>query len=1481
MSDTDLRTQWRQLSPERQRALLASRRERQAAAAIEALEVGSAASTRGPLTPSQARMYFLQSLAPESAIYHMSALVRVRGDLDLGRLIAVLPAVAARQGALRTRIVEQDGVLHQEMLTVIEPDVVTHRIVASAEGDDPDWSKMLQRRSTESFVLDRAPLWRVTIGIRSPGDVEILLTMHHIITDDWSMRVLFEEWVAAYTGIAGSAAPVPYLAWATQQQDATGSVRAAAKREYWQRLLGAGSPALDLATDAPRPPVQRGHGAVWSAELDADAVAGLRRLAASRKATLFTVLLAAWSALLSRQGTEQRIVVGVPIARRERAEHERVIGLFVDTLPVAVDVEQDIELGALVDQTRDSFHGAVDNVLSLEEIILAVQPSRTRERAPVFQTMLTLHDVPPSSLGVPGLTLSPSSEDLPHDTSMYDISLDVAPTLDGLELVVEYDTDLFSADHVARIGEQLRLVLRQFAENPATSVGRLDLGLGAPPVQAPLHDGTTSIPDAVLRWAKDRPDATALVCGGDRMNYADLDRAVTALAHRLRRDGVDTGDVVAVLVDRSVDVIISMLGVMRAGAVYLPLDSAAPAERRRTIIADSEAVHALADTEERMRELRDALPAAASVLPVRSDHPPQESTESLPALGANAAAYLIYTSGSTGMPKGVLVPHRGLVSLSAWYVDYYDTAHNDRHLTTASHAFDASFGDYGRALLCGGALVIATREECVDPAALHRLIERERITCMETVPVIMRELARWLRADGGDLHSLKTLIVGSDAWYAREITEYRRLLRLGVPIVAAYGVTEATVDSTYYDGGDAPLHPDQTVPIGHRVGNSKVVVLDEAFRPVPEGVVGELAIGGNGLAFGYWRRPRATAERFLPDPFAVGERLYATGDLARLVNGEIEFLGRRDRQLKIRGFRIEPDEVELVLHGHPEIVDAAVVVREAGSEAAYLAAYIVLVQRDDDQTPRSILSHLRERLPAYMVPTTLTVLEALPKTTSNKIDRGALPAPAESDTARRLEEYGDADWSAEEQCIRKFWQDVLDAPVPHPEANLFDLGAHSLLIPRVLHRIAQEFGTRLPLALVFEHPTVRAMAMRLAVVAASGDQAEEAPSAAPILGDLASIDAPVAVAAVRSGTSRVLVTGGTGYLGAHLVASLVARTDAEIVCLVRADDDEGAHRRLAAAMMASALPDPGPRVTAIAGDVSRPGLGLSANDEAALMDGTDAIVHAAAWVNLIFPYGALRGVNVLGTQEMVRLAAAHGARLHYVSTAGVADVERLGLVESRNGYLQSKWLAEQLVFRAWEQGVAGAVHRPDFLSGAVRSARCNRSDLVWAIVDAGIEAGVALDLSIPLPMVPVDVVADRIIDQVAGGSTGGLFDYSHPDPIDVGSLFSLVSEHGYPLRTVAPEEWLSRVEHVVAEGRAAAVLPHIPFLADMISPEAGAEASDPSASSALPSHRVPQDGYAALGVECPPINAALLSRYLDDLTATGFLPAPPHGRRTA
>lgn len=1480
MSDTDLRTQWRQLSPERQRALLASRRERQAAAAaVEAAEVGPEASARGPLTPSQARMHFLQSLAPESAIYHMSALVRVRGDLDLDRLIAALPAVAARQGALRTRIVEHDGVLHQEMLPVIEPDVVTHRIVASAQGVDPDWSKLLQRRSTQPFVLDRAPLWRVTIGIRSPGDVEILLTMHHIITDDWSMRVLFEDWVAAYTGIAASAAPVPYLAWATQQQDETGSARAASKREYWQRLLGAGSPALDLATDAPRPPVQRGHGALWRAELDADAVAGLRRLAASRKATLFTVLLAAWSALLSRQGTEQRIVVGVPIARRERAEHERVIGLFVDTLPVAVDVEQDIELGALVDQARDSFHGAVDNVLSLEEIILAVQPPRTRERAPVFQTMLTLHDVPPSSLGVPGLTLSPSSEELPHDTSMYDISLDVAPTLDGLELVVEYDTDLFSADHVARIGEQLRLVLRQFAENPATSVGRLDLGVGAPPVQAPLHDGTTSIPDAVLRWAEDRPDATALVCGGDRMTYADLDRAVTALARRLRRDGVESGDVVAVLVDRSVDVIVAMLGVMRAGAVYLPLDPAAPAERRRTILADSAALRALADTEERMQELRDALPAAAAVLPIRADHPTQESAVSLPSLGADAAAYLIYTSGSTGTPKGVLVPHRGLVSLSSWYVDYYDTAHNDRHLTTANHAFDASFGDYGRALLCGGALVIATREECVDPAALHRLIERERITCMETVPAIMRELARWLRADGGDLHGLETLIVGSDAWYAREITEYRRLLRPGVPIVAAYGVTEATVDSTYYDGGDAPLHPDQTVPIGHRVGNSTVVVLDETFRPVPEGVVGELAIGGNGLAFGYWRRPRATAERFLPNPFAAGERLYATGDLARLVDGEIEFLGRRDRQLKIRGFRIEPDEVELVLHGHADIVDAAVVVREAGSETAYLAAYVVLAGQDD-RAPRSILSHLRERLPAYMVPTTLTVLEALPKTTSNKIDRGALPAPAETDTARRLEDYGEAVWSAEEQRIREFWQDVLDGPVPHPEANLFDLGAHSLLIPRVLHRIAQEFGTRLPLALVFEHPTVRAMAMRLAVAAPSDDQAEEAPSAAPILADLASIDAPVPVA-VRSGTSRVLVTGGTGYLGAHLVSSLVARTDSEIVCLVRADDDEGARRRLAAAMTASALPDPGPRVSAIAGDVSRPGLGLSANDEAALMDGTDAIVHAAAWVNLIFPYGALRGANVLGTQEMIRLAAAHGARLHHVSTAGVADVERLGLAESRNGYLQSKWLAEQLVLRAFDQGVAGAVHRPDFLSGAVRSARCNRSDLVWALVDAGIEAGVALDLSIPLPMAPVDAVADRIVDQVVGGSTGGLFDYSHPDPIDLASLFSLVSQHGYPLRTVSPEEWLSRVEQIVADGRAAAVLPHIPFLAAMISPEAGAEASDPPASSELRSYRVPQDGYAALGVECPPIDAALLSRYLDDLTATGFLPAPPHGRRMA
>ncbi|MEU6776076.1 non-ribosomal peptide synthase/polyketide synthase [Streptomyces sp. NPDC046759] len=1012
-----------------------------------------------PLSYAQQRLWFLDRLRPGDARYNSAVAVRLTGDLDQGALEAALAAVVARHEALRTTFDETDGRPVQTVhaaspvpLTVLEPDDVDATLLA-------EYSR--------PFDLLRGPLLRAALLRESATAYVLLLTAHHIVTDGWSMGIVLGELCTAYDALSCGAAPglpaVPaqYPDFAVWQREQLSGARLERHLSYWKQQL-AGAVAPELPLDRPRRGEEAGAGAVHTFAVPADLTARLRDLAREQHTTLHTALVAGTQALLARWSGQDDSCVGSLTPGRPRTELERAVGFFVNTVVLRTPVRafgtfRDL-LARATDTVNDAFaHGDTP----FERIVEAVGAPREAGRNPLFDVMVLLHPEPPAATAPRGLAAEPVT--VPRQAATFDLSVEFVPDGDGLAGLLEYRTDLFEPATAERMAGQLLRLLEGAAAEPDRPLGTLPL-LSAPEVRQVTHDWNatarpveeTTCPELFERRAALTPDALALVAGGERLDYATLDARANRLAHHLIARGAGPERLVALRLPRTADTIVAILAVWKSGAGYLPVDPALPEERVRHLLEDARP--ALVLDEAALREVPEGAPDTA----------PTDADRRRP-LHPSHTAYVIHTSGSTGRPKGVAVEHRSVVNLLAAHRSGFvaDAGGGPlRVALTASFSFDTSLE--GVLLMADGhPLHLVDETTRMDPAALVEYVVLHRVDFLDVTPSYLRQLLpAGLLTD--PRHRPRVLMLGGEAVGAalwRELAAH--------PDVAAYnfyGPTECTVDALAcrIEGGDRPL-------VGRPLPNVRAYVLDDRLRPVPPGVGGELYLAGAQLARGYTHRPGLTAARFLPDPYGTpGTRMYRTGDLARwTADGRLDYLGRADDQVKVRGHRIEPGEIEAALLDLPEIGAAAVAAVPDRHGHIRLAAYVVPAAGAPGAAPGQLRAALRAVLPDHMVPSSFTALDALPLTTSGKLDRRALPAP-DFEGAEREREFV-APRTPAEQTLAGIWAEVLGVSRVGVTDNFFELGGDSILSIQAVSR-ARAAGLHLASQDVFRHQTVADLA---------------------------------------------------------------------------------------------------------------------------------------------------------------------------------------------------------------------------------------------------------------------------------------------------------------------------------------------------------------------------------------------------------------------
>ncbi|WP_158553978.1 non-ribosomal peptide synthetase [Micromonospora deserti] len=1011
------------------------------------------------LSMVQRRLWFVDQVQPGDVSYNMATVLRLRGALDVAAFQAALDAVVARHGALRTRFTMAGGEPVQEVL----PDVRVPVEVVDLRGraDAGEVGRAYAAGETRRpFDLSVAPLMRCVVVRLGDAEQLVTFTVHHIVFDGWSASVFFGDLSRAMAGALDGAVPqlADLVEWERASLDESEQDRLA---QWWKEQVAGAPTVLDLPTDRVRPAVQAHRGARRRFTVPGEVVASLQELARARGATLFMTLLSAFGVVVARHAGQDEVLVGTPVAFRPRSHFERSIGCFLNTVLMRVDTGGRPSFADLLTRVRDMTLVSFDHQqVPFERLVGELAPNHELSRNPLYQVLFALQNVPDAPLDLPGLEVETLESTEAH--AQCDISLRFSQGAGGLVGMLDYDVDLFDEATVDRLIGHLQNVLTRVARDASVPIHRVDLlGAGERELVRAWNDTSRDYPpddtlaSVIAGQVRRTPDARAVRFGDEELSYAELDRRANWLALRLRELGVGPDVVVGVHMYRSTELVVAALAVLRAGGAYLPLEPDHPVERLLTMVRSSDCPVVLTQ-----QDLTGTFPNELVV--------GRDGAEEGPELSAapDNIAYAIYTSGSTGVPKGVQIPHRGIVNRLRWMQDAYRLTTEDRVLQKTPISFDVSIWELFWPLMNGACLVLAEPRRHRDPDYLAQLMASARVTVCHFVPVMLRAFL-----DGTDatkLTDLRLIVCSGEELPADLAQQCLRTLR--VRLENLYGPTEASVDVTSWTC--EPGSAEARVPIGRPIANTQTYVLDTALEPVPVGVVGELYLGGDGLARGYHGQAALTAERFVASPFGPsGARLYRTGDRARwLPDGRLEFLGRLDHQVKIRGFRIELGEVEQVLARHEAVGQVLVVVREDRPGDRRLVAYLTARPGAPAPSVPELRSLAAATLPAFMVPAAFVVLPEFPLTGSGKVDQTALPVPAGEAAGPSR-----APATEQERTLAAIWRETLGIDSVGADDDFFELGGDSMHAITLVGR-AREHGFDITIEELFRNPTIAAQA---------------------------------------------------------------------------------------------------------------------------------------------------------------------------------------------------------------------------------------------------------------------------------------------------------------------------------------------------------------------------------------------------------------------
>ncbi|MBV6449477.1 MAG: D-alanine--poly(phosphoribitol) ligase subunit 1 [Anaerolineales bacterium] len=1509
------------------------------------------APSESPLSVGQQALWFLHQLMPDELSFNVAGALRIRGELNIPALQSAFDQLVARHESLRSTFHAVNGEpiqrVHDSMNGIF-------RLADSSTLDDDTLRDQLARDAHASFDLEAGPVIRAALHRTRDDSHILLLAMDHIVTDFWSMTVLARELLMLYEAnkraLGGVLAaedggliklpelPARYSDYVRWEATMLESGRGETLWNYWQTQLRAQLPALNLPTDRPRSPMQTYRGDSEHLFMDAELYEQLKTLAQENGATLFMTLLAAFQTLLHRYSNQEEFLVGSVTAGRSHAELSNLVGYFINPIALKADFSGNPSFSELLQRVKQTALGAFEHQDYPPALLakrLGIQ--RDSSRPPLFETMFILqkaHEsdvqaLSPFALGLDGARMEASglvleSVALGGEPAQFDMTMMMAELNDGLAAALQYNVDLFDAETIQRMLKHFDALLHEIASDPTKPVSTYSLldesekqkilvewnqTQADYPREACVHElfeaQAKKTPDAVAVQYDHRPEGAALsvskgLDGETQMRdenlrdvtYKELNKRADDVAKVLVAQGVKPNTLVGLFVSRSVEMLVGLLGVLKAGGAYLPLDPSFPSERLAFMLEDSNASIILTLT-----SLLSEVPEnKATVICLDALDEAKGKRGKKMKASADDLAYIIYTSGSTGKPKGVQIHHRAVVNFLCSMQKDLGINASDSLLAVTTLSFDIAVLELLLPLTVGAKVVIANSEVVADGALLAQSLEDSQITFMQATPASWRLL---LEAGWTGKPDLK-ILCGGEA-LTNDLAE--RLLQRGAQLWNVYGPTETTIWSTIYKVDSIQAGISNTVPIGKPIANTQIYILDSNLQPAPVGVIGDLYIGGDGVSRGYLNRPELTSERFIPDPSSLscwerGEgvreiRLYKTGDLARyLSDGNIEFFGRSDQQVKVRGYRIETGEIEVALMGHPSVKQAVVVAWKERSSDAALVAYVVPTVPGDEAEHVHLRDYLRTKLPEYMIPSVFMNLESLPLTPNGKVDRKALPAPSQARADLRAQ-YVAPRTPLEEELADVCAQVLgLSAEQVGVNDNFFDLGGHSLLGTRLVFLLREKYGLQaadLPLRALFENPTVANLAITIErarrgerMTRTRSDFIQRGQLSLEALNAEAQLDADITAGDLvyeHVEPKKILLTGATGFVGAFLLKDLLTMTSAEIYCLLRADDAEQGLQRLNRNLNSYQLWDESlaHRIKPVLGDLGSPRLGLNDETFDELANQMDTIIHNGAMVNFVYPYAAHKAANVLGTQEILRLASRAKLKpVHHVSTLSIlysrgvndgrvyredSNLDEVGA--PFGGYAQSKWVAEKLIMQAIERGIPCAIYRPGLVSGHSVTGAWNTDNLISSMTRACVLLGSVPSLDVMVNIVPVDFVSAAIVQLSKDEKNfGGVYHLDNPEPLHFKHLAGWLASQGLEARTLSFDAWreelFSQIPHMPSDEWA----PYLPLLEEVDESQVFMPEFD------LTNTLTRLNGS---GIVCHPVNDALFSAYLNYFIPRGFL----------
>jgi amino acid adenylation domain-containing protein/thioester reductase-like protein len=1438
------------------------------------------------LSPQQEHLWLLQQLDNKS-VYYSDCLISITGKIQIDKLELALETVVNCNEILRTYFRCLPGMtIPVQVITnsQLNLEKIYNLSDFTAEEQEAKIPEIVQNLRCLPFDLEKGLILQATLLTLSSEQYLLYFRLPAICADTITLHNLMREMASAYCGNFNSELSeerLQYADFSEWQNQILEAEETDIGRKYWLQQNLSAVENLKLPYEIDNSEKHQFEPKAIKSEIDADLVQKIEIIAKKYQTYSSIFILTCWQVLLVRLLEGSEIVIGVGIDGRKYDELKSALGLFAKYLPLHFHLEGSLTFSQVLQQVCESVEemNKWQESFSWEQINYGI---------PKLTNLPFGFDFEQNSIICYAGNIKFAIEQQYSCIENLKIRLSCKQQAETLNLEFNYDSNLFNAESIKVIAEQFNELVASVVNNPEQLISKINILSDRTLHQLLFEFNQTQadfpqnkcIHNIFTEQVKRTPNNIAVRCNKQQLTYAELNTRTNELANYLQNLGVGAEILVGICVERSLEMIVGILGILKAGGAYVPLDPHYPQERLTFMLENTQVSVLLTQ-----QHLLEGLPKHdGQTICLDTDWEAMSTTgyayaqesqeEPLPTATPENLAYIIYTSGSTGKPKGVAIAHRNLVHSTTARITYYQQPVSN-FLLLSSFAFDSSVAGIFWTLCCGGTLHLPEEGVQREVPKLIELILQNRISHLLSLPSLYALILQQAKPE--QLSSLRAVIVAGESC-PLELVQHHSQLQSKVSFFNEYGPTEATVwSSVYY------CHTPKSetkISIGCPITNTEIYILDSHLHPVPVGISGEIYISGEGLARGYLNQSAITSEKFIPHPFSQkpGMRLYKTGDLGKyLNNGNIEFLGRIDNQVKIRGFRIELGEIETALKQYPEVEETVVIAREDIPENKRLVAYVV-PQPKSPVTVNELQNFLKDKLPEFMIPSAVVLLKELPLSANGKVDRKALPAPEQV----RSNLIGDfvLPRTSVEELLTKIWAEVLKIEKVSIYDNFFELGGHSLLTTQLLAKVKEAFNLDISLRSLLEKPTVAGLSENI-------EQVSQTEVNYPLL-DLKAetvLDStiyPQNVFKFILEPSAILLTGATGFLGIFLLAELLQQTKADIYCLVRSENIQHSHKKLQNTLESYGIWNElwSSRIIPIVGNLSKPLLGLETEKFQQLANIIDVIYHNGAWVHHIYPYSVLKPTNILGTQEILRLASQIKTKpVHFISSSGVVSSkfesgvklvrEQDSLNEKEfpnNGYSQTKWVAEKLVQAAAERGIPISIYRPSRISGHSQTGVFNNNDFLYKLIIGCVQLGSAPDIDIRDNIVPVDYVSQAIVHlSKQEESLGKTFHLVHPQTLHSNTLIDHIRSSGYAIEQNSYEQWREKLLNVTQNSLEHPLYSLVPFF-----PARQAQKDSNSEVLQFDNQNV-INGLVGTSIICPPVDNQLLSVYFSHLIKQGFL----------